>query len=300
MRSGIALLVLALAGCTPFAASTAAKTSAGATVALGTPAAGTTTAIATPTHAAVATSSAAPRTSVAARTSVAPVPGRLPVAAVPVVVLDPGHNGGNASHPSIINAPVPDGAGGTKPCNTTGTATDAGYPEHAFTFDVVARAAALLRARGATVVLTRTDDTGFGPCVDQRAAVANAAHADAAVSVHADGGPPQGRGFHVIAPALAPDRGNAAVLDSGLALARALRASFAADTGEPPSDYTAQDGLVRRSDLAGLDLARVPAAFVECANMRNARDAALLTDPAWRARAAAGVADAVERFLVRP
>src|SRR5690242_3600524 len=53
-----------------------------------------------------------------------------------VVVLDPGHNGGNAANPLEINRLVPDGRGGRKPCNTTGTATDSGYPEHAFNFDV--------------------------------------------------------------------------------------------------------------------------------------------------------------------
>src|SRR5436190_5071122 len=59
----------------------------------------------------------------------APPPGR-------VVVLDPGHNGGNGSHPAEINRQVPAGRGKTKPCNTTGTATNAGYPEHAFTWYV--------------------------------------------------------------------------------------------------------------------------------------------------------------------
>src|SRR4051794_11688064 len=68
-----------------------------------------------------------------------PTPTPTPTAPPPVVVLDPGHNGGNAVHPEVVDAPVPDGAGGTKPCNTTGTATDAGYPEHAFTWDVALR-----------------------------------------------------------------------------------------------------------------------------------------------------------------
>ena len=36
-----------------------------------------------------------------------------------VVVLDPGHNGGNAAAPAAINRQVPDGRGGTKACNTT-------------------------------------------------------------------------------------------------------------------------------------------------------------------------------------
>ncbi len=85
-----------------------------------------------------------------------------------VVVLDPGHNGGNATHPREVNRQVPDGRGGTKACNTTGTQTDAGYAEHAFTFDVATRVRATLQTRGITVVLTRPDDAGVGPCVDER------------------------------------------------------------------------------------------------------------------------------------
>src|SRR5256885_15487960 len=57
-----------------------------------------------------------------------------------VIVIDPGHNGGNASHPEIINRKV-NVVNGSKPCNTTGTATNDGYPEHAFTWDVANRLA---------------------------------------------------------------------------------------------------------------------------------------------------------------
>jgi len=246
--------------------------------------AGTTTSAAASTSAPAATTSKAP----------AAVP-------VPVVVLDPGHNGGNATARSQINRLVPAG-GITKPCNTVGAATDAGYPEHAFTWDVTTRVADLLRRRGITVVLTRTDDTGVGPCVDQRAAAANAARATLAVSIHADGAAATVRGFHVIEPALAPDGGNAAILGPSATAAADLLTAFSAATAEPRATYPGplvHAGLTRRNDLAGLNLARVPALFIECGNMRNAQDAALLADPAWRARAAQGVADGVLAYVGR-
>ncbi|MEO7745308.1 MAG: N-acetylmuramoyl-L-alanine amidase [Actinomycetota bacterium] len=202
-----------------------------------------------------------------------------------VVHLDAGHDGGNAAQPARARALVPAG-GFRKPCNTTGTSTDSGYAEHAFTFDVVARAAALLRAQGATVVLSRASDTGFGPCVDRRAAIGNLAHADAAISVHADGALSSGRGFHVIAAALAPDGGNAAMLARSYRLALAVRAAFRTGTGEQYATYTAHQGLTRRSDLAGLNLSRVPTVFIECGNMRNPGDAQRMRDPVWRQSAA--------------
>src|SRR3954449_9455448 len=91
-----------------------------------------------------------------------PTPEPAPPTPAPIVVLDPGHNGGNAAHPEVVNAPVPDGAGDTKPCNTTGTATNAGYPEHAFTWDVALRMRDRLTAAGVTVVLTRPADGRVG------------------------------------------------------------------------------------------------------------------------------------------
>lgn len=216
-----------------------------------------------------------------------------------VVVLDAGHNGGNAAATTEINRLV-DAGGFRKPCNTTGTATDAGYPEHRFTYDVVRRATALLRADGVRVVLTRKDDAGVGPCVDERAAVANRAGAALVVSVHADGAAHGVRGFHVIRPALAPDGGNRAILAPSRRAATALLTAFEQATGTRRAGYPGslvRPGLTSRADLGGLNLARVPAVFVECANMRNPRDAALVSSPAWRQRAARGIADGVLAFV---
>ena len=218
---------------------------------------------------------------------------------VPVVVLDPGHNGGNAAAPEQINRSVPAG-GFEKPCNTTGTSTDAGFAEHAFNLDVVRRTADLLRAEGVEVVLTRSDDTGVGPCVDVRAAIGNGAEAALVVSVHADGAAPDVRGFHVITPDVAPDGGNAGIVAQSAVAARLLRQAFGVATGQPEATYPGdlvKPGLTRRDDLAGLNLSRVPAVFVECANMRNPQDAAAVTDPGWRQRAARGIADGVLAYL---
>lgn len=224
-----------------------------------------------------------------------------PAEPAPVVVLDPGHNGANRANPDVVDALVPAG-GFEKPCNTTGTATDEGYPEHAFTVDVALRTAELLRQQGITVVLTRTDDTGVGPCVDARAAIANDAGAALAVSLHADGAPASARGFHVIEPAAAPDGGNLAILPASDLAARDLLAAYEAATGLPRADYLGdlvEPGLTRRDDLAGLNLARTPAVVLESANMRNPDEAALVADPQWRQSAARGIADGVTAFLAR-
>jgi N-acetylmuramoyl-L-alanine amidase len=215
------------------------------------------------------------------------------------VLLDPGHNPTNHDHIADINRLVNIGVG-RKPCDTTGTATNSGYPEADFTLDVARRARALLRERGAKVVFTQDGDRAWGPCVDQRARIGNTAHADAAVSVHADGAPAGDRGFHVILPARV-HKGAAdtrAITGPSRRLGLALRTAFQHDTGEPRSTYIGGGtALDVRSDLGGLDLSRVPKVFIECGNMRDAADARRFRSTVWRERAARGIADGITAYL---
>ena len=216
-------------------------------------------------------------------------------AAGKVVVLDAGHNGANGQHIAEINRLV-DIGNGRKACNTTGTASNDGYAEAAFTWDVTSRVASLLSAAGAKVVLTRSSNDGWGPCIDQRAAVANQAHADATVSIHADGAGATSRGFHVIYPLALPGI-NDRIVEPSTRLAQALRASFEPISGLPVSNYVGRDGLIARNDLGGLNLAKVPAVFIECGNMRNALDVAVMKSPGGRQRIAVGIAVGIAAYL---
>jgi N-acetylmuramoyl-L-alanine amidase len=215
-------------------------------------------------------------------------------AAGKVVVLDPGHNGGNASHPAQINKQVPAGRGQMKACNTTGTATNAGYAEHEFTWDVSVRVRDALTAKGIKVVMTRPDDTGVGPCVDERAATGNNSGAAAVISIHADGSTsPGAHGFHIAysAPPL-----NAAQGEPTTKLARTLRDGLAS-AGFATSTYIGTNGLSPRNDLGGLNLSERPAALVECGNMRNANEAAVFASPAGRQRYADAITSAIVAYL---
>jgi N-acetylmuramoyl-L-alanine amidase len=212
-----------------------------------------------------------------------------------VVAIDPGHNGGNARNAARI-ARLVDAGTHRKACDTVGAQTASGYSESAHNLDVALRLAALLREAGARVVLTRTTDTGWGPCITRRAAIGNAARADVAISIHADGGPSWGRGFHVIHPT--PLRGlTDDIAAPSYRLALALRASYRGGTGMPYATYTARAGLSRRSDLGGLNLSDVPKVFLEAGNMRNATDARLLRSAAFRQRQATAIARALSAFL---
>lgn len=210
------------------------------------------------------------------------------------MVLDPGHNGMNWAHPEEISRQVDIGTG-MKPCNTTGTSTDEGYTEPRFTWEVALLARARLEELGAEVVLTRTNNVGWGPCITERASVGNEAGADAVIAIHADGGPDEGRGFHVIHPAVVPGLTDD-IAEESLRLARALYTAYQV-TGMPIADYIAVDGFSERDDLGGLTLSDVPAVFLEAGNMRNDIDAALLTDPAFQEKISVAIAEGLVEFL---
>jgi N-acetylmuramoyl-L-alanine amidase len=210
------------------------------------------------------------------------------------IAIDPGHNGGNYAHTSEINRPIFIGTQ-TRACDTTGTATDDGYSEAAYTLDVSLRLRAVLEAAGANVVMTRTTNDGWGPCIDERAGIGNRAHADAAISIHADGGPPGGRGFHVLMPGNVPGYTDD-IYSASHTLGVDVRDAFRA-TGMPTSTYYASDGLAERTDLGGLNLSDVPKVFIETGNMRNSTDVALLESPDFRQREAQALAAALGTFL---
>ncbi|MFE7136539.1 N-acetylmuramoyl-L-alanine amidase [Streptomyces sp. NPDC057644] len=215
------------------------------------------------------------------------------------VVIDPGHNPGNRDHTREINEQVDIGTG-RKECDTTGTSTNDGYAEARFTLDVSHRLRTLLEAEGARVRLTHDADRPFGPCIDERARIGNEAKADAVVSVHADGSAVGNRGFHVILPAGVKGGGadTSKIVKSSADLGARIAGHFVRTTGSAPSNYIGGNtGLDTRNDLGGLNLSTVPKVFVECGNMRDPEDAALLTSASWRQKAAQGLADGISSYL---
>jgi N-acetylmuramoyl-L-alanine amidase len=237
--------------------------------------------------------------------STGPLPGNSPTAspsqpAVPLagltVGIDPGHNGLNGTDPAYINHLVWNGRA-WETCDTTGTETDAGYTEALFNFRVAMFLRADLLRDGARVVMTRTTNQGVGPCVNRRAQIINHSHANVAIDIHADGGPPSGRGFAVLEPVA--DGPNNRVIAASERFGHDVRAALLAHTVMPVSTYDGVNGVVFRDDLAGLNLTRVPKILIECGNMRNATDAALLTSTLFQKQLARAFEVAIIRFLHR-
>ena len=224
-----------------------------------------------------------------------PRTGSLPLSGM-VIAVDPGHNGGNASHLSTINRLVFVG-NGWKACNTVGTSTRTGYAEHRFTFAVALRVKARLEALGATVYLTRTTDTGVGPCVDVRGKFGARVHARLTVSIHGDGSSLSHFGFNVMRPGFIRGYTDDIVTQSST-LAKAIRSGLLLN-GLPAANYYGVNGIVSRTDLGTLNMSNVPVVMVELGNMKNASDARRMTSPTGRDRYAAGLVQGIRIYLGR-
>jgi len=229
---------------------------------------------------------APPRTAAAAPTQL-PLQGK-------VVGIDPGHNGRNFTDPSYLDKKVWNGRE-WEDCDTTGAQTASGYTEARFNFQVAGYLRADLIKDGARVVLTRDSDNGIGPCVTTRSAIIDNAHANAAVDIHADGGPVSGRGFAVLEPVA--DGPNDKVIAASKRLGADVRDAMLAGTRMPVSSYDGKNGFTFRDDLAGLNLTTVPKILIEVGNMRNSTDAEVLTSAVFQQQVARVLLAAIVKFL---
>jgi N-acetylmuramoyl-L-alanine amidase len=205
-----------------------------------------------------------------------------------VVAIDPGHQLGNSRHLAQINRLVYVGL--WKPCNTTGTATNGGFPESTFTWRTSLALKRRLEELGATVRMTRTTNSvdDWGPCVGVRGRFGARVGADVEISLHGDGAASGTHGFFVIRPGRR-DGWTDDILGRSRRFALRVRAGLAA-AGFGASTAYGGDGLDVRRDLGTLNAADVPTVMVELGNMRNAGDARCMTSRACRGRYVEGLA----------
>jgi N-acetylmuramoyl-L-alanine amidase len=229
-----------------------------------------------------------------------PAPDAKPAAGgVRRIVLDPGHGG------SEQGAQGPGGA-----------------LEKELTLDISRRVAALLRADGFEVTLTRDGDEDV--VLYSRAGVANNAHADLFISVHANASRfavARGAETYVLSPEATDDNArttaaleNDAVgvkqaapegdadlpmilwdlaqvqyLQESMRLAGVVQAKLNAALG-------LKDRGVRQAPFAVLRGATMPAVLVELGFITNPDEEKLLTNPDHRRKLAEALADAVRQF----
>ena len=226
-----------------------------------------------------------------------------------VVVVDPGHQGG--FNPGILNRRVATPFGPFM-CAAAGSETaDRSVTEHALNWQVANKLADVLRAKGATVILTRPDDSGVGPCNIDRARIANEAHADLLISVHTDGQAPgrsgiaDPQGFHVqLDTLIGGDKPDPALLQRSLAAAENVVRNMVSLTDEPVSNYVPRKPKAvwqRSGDLMVLaGLTATPGVLIEMGNLKDATDLARITNPTHQDAMAIALETAIEDTLLKP
>lgn len=161
----------------------------------------------------------------------------------------------------------------------SGTSGTDGTLEKTVTLDVARRVRDGLRAEGATVVMTRSDDRFVG--LGTRSSICNKAGAGLFVSIHANGFHEPGvSGFEVYYFDGAPS-------DDGAQLAEAIRAAM-------HDALETRDRGVRNADFSVLAATRCPAVLVEVGYLTNPEENARLAQDDYRQR----VADALVAAIV--
>ncbi|MCL4310303.1 MAG: N-acetylmuramoyl-L-alanine amidase [Actinomycetota bacterium] len=176
-----------------------------------------------------------------------------------VICIDPGH----ASNPDLGTEPIGPGSSQMKvkdPGGTAGMVT--GIGERVVTLAIAEDLKPLLEAEGATVVMTREGEIFHGGNIE-RAQIANNAHADLFLRIHADGSTNHSEtGASTLYPADIPGWTNGIYAQSKKAAA-AVQSSMVNNLG------VKDDGIVKRSDLTGFNWSKVPAILVECGFMTD-------------------------------
>ena len=208
------------------------------------------------------------------------------VAVAALICIDPGH--GTAAGVGSQLEPIGPGTSVTRIRDGGGTAGEA-----AVALAIARRTAALLRAQGYAVVLTRTADGYRGGNAD-RARTCNRRHAALMLRIHADGSTdPSQHGASTLVPASRTGWTDDIYAASGRA-GRLVQAALVAATG------AADRGVAERSDLTGFNWADVPAVLVETGFLTIPGERARLQSASYQLRVARGLAAGVRAFVGRP
>jgi N-acetylmuramoyl-L-alanine amidase len=178
-----------------------------------------------------------------------------------LIVVDPGHGGADSGAPSAA------------------AKAEDRVLEKDITLDIGLRLARLLGEKGATVVLTRKDDT-YLPLPD-RADFANRLHADAFISVHCNS---CATANTLHGTSVYYDHANSAVF------AQCVQDELVEELGR-------RDNGIRNANFSVIRRAQCPGVLVETAFINHDEEVGLLTDPDFRERAAAAIVRGVARFF---
>jgi N-acetylmuramoyl-L-alanine amidase len=165
-------------------------------------------------------------------------------------------------------------------------------PEAVVNLAVGLKLRTLLVRSGVRVVMTRTTTSHVSMGNIDRAQIANRAHANLFIRIHADGSTDSAQaGAHTLYPADIPGWTDDIYRQS-------LNAAQIVQRQLVRAEHFPDLGLERRSDITGFNWANVPAILPEIGFLTNPAEDRILASPTGQTRAAVGLCRGVVAYLL--
>ena len=206
-----------------------------------------------------------------------------------LIAIDPGHQ----AHANSGQEPVGPGSSKTKAKVSSGTAGDyTGASEYQLNLDVALKLKAELLSRGYDVLMIReSNDVDISNV--ERATMANDAHADAFIRIHADGSEDHSSHGCFTICQTSSNPYNADIYPECNALAESVLEGLVASTG------AYNRGVMRSDTYSGINWSKVPVTIVEMGFMSNKEEDELMQTEDYQNKIARGLADGIDIYFRR-
>lgn len=206
----------------------------------------------------------------------------------PVVVLDPGHSaivagGYEALGPGSSQLKSKDTSG------TQGVAT--GVEEYKLTLNIGLQLQTLLQKRGFKVVMTRTNSKVALSCID-RAKIANKAHADAYVRIHANGSDSSSANGAMTICTTRNSPYISSMYKKNKSLSNAVLNAYVSATG------CRKEYIWETDSMTGNNWSKVPTTLIEMGYMSNPSEDRRMQQTSYQKKMVRGIANGIEDYLV--
>ena len=206
----------------------------------------------------------------------------------PVVVLDPGHSaivagGYEALGPGSSQLKSKDTQG------TQGVAT--GVEEYKLTLNIGLQLRTLLQKRGFKVVMTRTNSKVALSCID-RAKIANKAHADAYVRIHANGSDSSSANGAMTICTTRNSPYISSMYKKNKSLSNAVLNAYVSATG------CRKEYIWETDSMTGNNWSKVPTTLIEMGYMSNPSEDRRMQQTSYQKKMVRGIANGIEDYLV--
>ena len=206
----------------------------------------------------------------------------------PVVVLDPGHSaivagGYEALGPGSSQLKSKDTSG------TQGVAT--GVEEYKLTLNIGLQLRTFLQKRGFKVVMTRTNSKVALSCID-RAKIANKAHADAYVRIHANGSDSSSANGAMTICTTRNSPYISSMYKKNKSLSNAVLNAYVSATG------CRKEYIWETDSMTGNNWSKVPTTLIEMGYMSNPSEDRRMQQTSYQKKMVRGIANGIEDYLV--